>query len=117
MPCKQGFSDWRSRLHYICTTINQWAVCISQKNCNSSEASQPASQLLVPISPTTVEAKKKNKIRDGWRCKLWLIAANSLTHNTGLMIVKNLPRILLQQNTNKKKTRRRRKLGNPQKIG
>jgi hypothetical protein len=61
MPCKQGFSDWRSRLHYICTTINQWAVCISQKNCNSSEASQPASQLLVPISPTTVEAKKKKQ--------------------------------------------------------
>jgi len=29
---------------YICTTISQWAVCISQQNCNSSEASQPASQ-------------------------------------------------------------------------
>jgi TPP-dependent indolepyruvate ferredoxin oxidoreductase alpha subunit len=36
-------------------------------------------------------------------CKL------SHTHNTGLMIVKNLPRILLQQNTKNKKTRRRRR--------
>ncbi len=30
---------------YICTTISQWAVCISQQNCNSIRgrpASQPA---------------------------------------------------------------------------
>jgi TPP-dependent indolepyruvate ferredoxin oxidoreductase alpha subunit len=94
---------------YICITISQWAVCISQQNCNSSEASQPASQLLVPISPTTVEAQKTKNQR--WVemqtvvdcCKL------SHTHNTGLMIVKNLPKIPLQQNTNKKKTRRRRR--------
>jgi len=45
-------------------------------------------------------------------CKL------SHTHNTGLMIVKNLPRILLQQNNKNKKTRKKKKknkkLGNPQ---
>jgi TPP-dependent indolepyruvate ferredoxin oxidoreductase alpha subunit len=66
----------------------------------------------VPISPTTVEAQKQKNQR--WVemqtvvdcCKL------SHTHNTGLMIVKNLPRILLQQNTNKKKTRRRRRIRN-----
>jgi hypothetical protein len=49
-------------------------------------------------------------------CKL------SHTHNTGLMIVKNLPRILLQQNNKNKKTRKKKKkkkkknkkLGDPQ---
>jgi hypothetical protein len=45
-------------------------------------------------------------------CKL------SHTHNTGLMIVKNLPTILLQQNNKNKKTRKKKKknkkLGNPQ---
>jgi hypothetical protein len=90
---------------YICTTISQWPLCISQQNCNSSEASQPAAGANFP---NCVEAQKTNQ---RWVeiqtvvdcCKL------SHTHNTGLMIVKNLPRILLQQNTKKKKTRRRRR--------
>jgi hypothetical protein len=47
---------------YICTTISQWAACISQQNCNSSEASQPAAGANFP---NCVEAQKNKSEMGG----------------------------------------------------